>query len=118
MLSSSLTVLAFASNALAAPWNWPSWKHDWPSWAQPQNSHNAPYARIKNGTYMGVHSAEYNEDYFLGIPYAKAPVGDLRLRLPQSLDAKWQGVHEATEYSDACYGYGVCSVTKHKDGQD
>jgi len=38
---------------------------------------------------------------FLGIPYAQAPVGNLRWRDPQPL-AHWQGVREAKHYAGAC----------------
>jgi hypothetical protein len=30
----------------------------------------APVATVKNGSYAGVHSAGYNQDFFLGMPYA------------------------------------------------
>src|SRR5205814_1235060 len=43
----------------------------------------APYARIKNGLILG--STSNGVDTFLGIPYADPPVGNLRLRRPQSL---------------------------------
>jgi para-nitrobenzyl esterase len=38
---------------------------------------------------------------FLGIPYAKPPVGDLRFKLPQKNDA-WQGRHDATQWGNRC----------------
>lgn len=31
----------------------------------------APVATIKNGSYSGVHSSSYSQDFFLGIPYAQ-----------------------------------------------
>lgn len=31
----------------------------------------APVVDVKNGSYAGIHSAEYNQDFFLGMPYAK-----------------------------------------------
>lgn len=40
-------------------------------------------------------------DQFLGIPYAAAPVGDLRWRAPQPA-ARWHGVREATTLGNAC----------------
>ena len=36
-----------------------------------------------------------------GIPYAAAPVGDLRWRPPEEPDA-WDGVRSATQYGSAC----------------
>lgn len=66
-----------------------------------------PIVQVKNGTYRGVHSEQYNQDYFLGIPYAQPPVGNLRFRQAQSLNESWEGVHDAVEYSKECVGYGV-----------
>ncbi|UVS79170.1 carboxylesterase/lipase family protein [Actinokineospora sp. UTMC 2448] len=40
-------------------------------------------------------------DRFLGIPYAAAPVGELRWRPPGPV-ARWQGVREATRLSPRC----------------
>jgi carboxylesterase type B len=37
----------------------------------------APTAKTKNGTYEGFHVASYNQDLFLGIPYAQRPVGGI-----------------------------------------
>ncbi|KAL1649029.1 hypothetical protein SLS61_006552 [Didymella pomorum] len=67
---------------------------------------SGPTAHLKNGTYQGVHSPEYNQDYFLGIPFAQPPVGDLRFRVPAPLNSTWHGAKPATKYSSACYGYG------------
>jgi carboxylesterase type B len=66
----------------------------------------APTVRILNGTYEGVHSAEYDQDFFLGIPFAQPPVNDLRFRQAQSLNTSWTGSRKATEYSPECIGYG------------
>ncbi|KAJ1714947.1 hypothetical protein NYO67_2912 [Aspergillus flavus] len=68
-----------------------------------------PTARVLNGTYYGVHNDHYGQDLFLGMPYAQQPVGDLRLRTPQSLNESWTTPRNATEYSPACLGYGQTS---------
>ncbi|KAH9871832.1 hypothetical protein J1614_006089 [Plenodomus biglobosus] len=68
--------------------------------------HAAPTANVKNGTYYGVHSAAYNQDFFLGMPYAQPPVGNLRFRNPASLESSWDEAKAATQYSSECYGYG------------
>lgn len=65
-----------------------------------------PAAILKNGSYYGVHSPQHNQDFFLGVPFAQPPVGDLRLRRPQSLNSTWHGIRGATEYGYACVGYG------------
>ncbi|KAG7388900.1 hypothetical protein PHYBOEH_007663 [Phytophthora boehmeriae] len=61
---------------------------------------------IKNGSYYGVYQETYDQDLFLGMPYAQPPVGDLRFRNPQSLNTTWTNPKNATEYSAECYGYG------------
>lgn len=38
---------------------------------------------------------------FLGIPYAKPPVGDLRWRAPQAM-APWAGTRDATRFGSSC----------------
>lgn len=66
----------------------------------------APVVTIKNGTYYGSYNPTYNTDYFLGMPFAQAPVGDLRFRLPRPLNTSWIGSRNATEYGYECIGYG------------
>lgn len=51
----------------------------------------APTVTIKNGTIIGTHSSTYNEDLFLGIPYAQPPIDDLRFRIPQSINSSFTG---------------------------
>ena len=65
-----------------------------------------PTAQTINGTYQGVYSQSYNQDFFLGIPYAQPPLGQLRLAAPQPLKTSWAGIHTATQYSPECIGYG------------
>jgi carboxylesterase type B len=62
---------------------------------------SAPTVHVKNGTYVGVHSPEYNQDYFLGMPYAQPPVGSLRFRNPAALNASWSDARPATQYSES-----------------
>lgn len=66
-----------------------------------------PTAVIQNGTVSGVHSRTYQQDFFLGIPYAQAPVHGLRFRSSQSLNVTFNGTFHAHEYSPSCVGYGV-----------
>ena len=68
-----------------------------------------PTVTIKNGTYAGEYNAFYGEDYFLGMPYAQPPLGELRLNNPQSLNTSFSGVKQATAYYPQCVGYGVSS---------
>ena len=42
---------------------------------------------------------------FRGIPYARAPVGDLRWKLPQPMPP-FQSIYAATEFRQACFILG------------
>ena len=66
----------------------------------------SPVVTVKNGTLRGIHSNEWDQDYFLGIPYAQPPVGDLRFRWPRSIEKAYDGDRDATQYSYSCYQYG------------
>lgn len=91
-----LSVSFWACAALAAPA---------PS---PQGGYgsSSPTVTVKNGTLEGVHSEQYDQDYFLGIPFAQPPVGALRFRVPQSINTSWSETRSAKDYSAACVGYG------------
>src|ERR1700742_1626579 len=65
-----------------------------------------PTVQVKNGSYSGVHNPTYNQDLFLGMPFARPPVGDLRFNLPMSLNTTWKNAKNATQYGYECYGYG------------
>ncbi|KAF5718612.1 carboxylesterase family [Fusarium mundagurra] len=65
-----------------------------------------PRVTVKNGTYEGIYSPEYHQDFFLGLPYAQPPVGNLRFRVPRPLNSSFQSVHDAKAYPAACVGYG------------
>ncbi|OQE38381.1 hypothetical protein PENCOP_c008G00547 [Penicillium coprophilum] len=71
---------------------------------------SSPTVTVRNGTYTGVRSSTYNQDFFLGMPYAQQPVGNLRFTVPQSLNASWGDTRDATQYSDICVGYGPDSI--------
>lgn len=74
----------------------------------------SPTVTVRNGTYAGSHVSTYDQDLFLGIPYAQQPVGNLRFTVPHSLNTSWDGVRDAKEYSDICVGYGVSSSSVSK----
>lgn len=94
MISSLLAVAASTALLAASP-------------VAAQNSTDAPTVATLNGTYYGVHSEQYDQDFFLGMPFAQPPLGDLRWRLPKSLNETWDDERNATEYGWACVGAGV-----------
>jgi para-nitrobenzyl esterase len=58
-----------------------------------------PTARLDSGAIVGVTSGAVL--IFHGIPYAAAPVGDLRWRPPRPAEA-WRGVRDATRFGPSC----------------
>ncbi|MBL8549001.1 MAG: carboxylesterase family protein [Hyphomonadaceae bacterium] len=56
-------------------------------------------ARVTQGAIEGVR--QDGVDRFLGVPYAAAPVGELRWRAPVAAPA-WSGVRPAMEYGASC----------------
>lgn len=99
----ALTTTALLSGAvLAAPNRHPS------HWGPPggYGGSGTPSATISNGTVTGLHSSTYNQDFFLGVPFAQPPVGELRFTIPQSLNTTYNSTLEATAYAPECVGYG------------
>ncbi|KAF2086206.1 lipase [Saccharata proteae CBS 121410] len=75
-----------------------------------------PTANVLNGTYVGRSLPEWDQDIFLGIPFAQPPIGDLRFRWPQSLNTSFSGTRNATEYGHTCYQHrSSTSITTNMD---
>jgi len=58
--------------------------------------------RVEQGLLAGTNGSSADMRIYRGIPFAAPPVGDLRWRAPQPA-AKWQGVRQAAEFSNACW---------------
>jgi hypothetical protein len=66
----------------------------------------SPTVTVKNGTLRGLYSAEWDQDFFLGIPFAQPPLGPLRFKWPQTINSSYNGTRDATQYGYSCYQYG------------
>ncbi|KAK6338371.1 hypothetical protein TWF730_002435 [Orbilia blumenaviensis] len=64
-----------------------------------------PRASIRNGTVYGLRDRVWNQDFFLGIPYAQPPVGPLRFRPAQPLTGRNVKI-QAKKYGPHCHGLG------------
>ena len=60
---------------------------------------NTVRVTVEQGTLEGELKGSYM--IFRGVPYAKAPVGDLRFKAPQAPEA-WNGVRKALEFGPIC----------------
>jgi carboxylesterase type B len=67
----------------------------------------APTVKTLNGTYAGKYLDSWDQDAFLGIPYAQPPVGPLRFKWPQILDESFSETRDASQYGYSCYQYGT-----------
>lgn len=61
-----------------------------------------PTAHISNGTVNGRYLPGFDQDLFLGIPFANAP----RLANPTPLNDSWTTPFDASSYGHTCYGFG------------
>lgn len=65
--------------------------------------------KTENGMVKGYPSADQMNAVFKGIPYAAAPVGDLRWKAPQPAP-DWEGIYDAARFAHPC-----CQTLVHKN---
>lgn len=72
--------------------------------------------KTKYGALCGEKKAGFVQ--FLGVPFAKPPVGELRFRKPQPMDP-WEGVRQAKAYADYCFQPGKAdTMAKNVEGSE
>ena len=63
-----------------------------------KNPVKTPVLSLKYGDIQGVYSKDKEVMIYAGVPYAKAPVGDLRWRAPQEVE-KWSEVKDCSYFA-------------------
>lgn len=64
-----------------------------------------PIVTTRNGTIIGKYVETYNQDLFLGVPFAQPPIGNLRFNAPQPVNETWTTPLNATAYGAHCINY-------------
>lgn len=98
-----LALACFCSCSSAGPLSWNIFRP----------SANGPIVQTLNGTIQGLYNSQYKQDFFLAVPYAQAPVGNLRFRNPVSYNSTLSKL-PASVYAPMCIGYGVSEQSKMK----
>jgi hypothetical protein len=70
--------------------------------AQLKDLAHDPIVKTTNGSISGVFLPTYDQDAFLGIPFAAPPTGSLRFRAPQPLNDAWNDLRQAKTYGPGC----------------
>ncbi|KAG4222967.1 hypothetical protein PC116_g28559, partial [Phytophthora cactorum] len=72
-----------------------------------------PVVTVRNGSYEGLYLSVFEQDVFLGVPYAQDTGGPNRFRVPQSLNETWSGTRTAKAYGNACPDYHLSAEELH-----
>ncbi|KAG5861540.1 hypothetical protein JTB14_015720 [Gonioctena quinquepunctata] len=75
---------------------------------------------VSEGKLRGCEKTNYDGELivaFLGIPYAKPPVGELRFKAPQPPEP-WQGIKDATKVGNKCVQIDIESVSHSVSGSE
>ncbi|KAK2604059.1 hypothetical protein N8I77_007018 [Diaporthe amygdali] len=78
---------------------------------------NAPTVKTINGTFQGAKCSSNDVNSFLGIPYARPPVGDLRFAPPQSYNQTFDN-RQATQPPPACTQFNVAFSERGPQSED
>ncbi|MEV5030256.1 carboxylesterase/lipase family protein [Paenibacillus sp. LPE1-1-1.1] len=73
-----------------------------------------PLVSTKYGKLNGIRNTDVGVIQWLGVPYAKAPVGELRWRAPRELEA-WDSIVETTQYGNSCVQLANGSMVGNED---
>lgn len=79
---------------------------------------SAPTVTISNGALQGGKCPQTDINYFLSIPYANPPVGDLRFAAPQAYNQSFTETYNATNKAPACPQFGTFFVETGAQSED
>lgn len=66
-------------------------------------SNQSTLVSTQNGTIQGKYLEGFNQDAYLGVPFAQPPLGNLRFLPPQPYNSTWDDVKTFDQYGYACY---------------
>ena len=78
----------------------------------------APTVTVKNGTIQGATCPSTTAILYGSIPYAQAPVGDLRFAAPQPYDQKYKGTLDGTKQPPSCIQFGSAFIAPGLESED
>lgn len=66
------------------------------------NTKETEVLTLKNGDIKGLYTEDFDVEVYAGIPYAEAPIGDLRWKEPKA-KSNWDGVLDCTKFAPNSY---------------
>ena len=66
------------------------------------NTKETEVLALKNGDIKGLYTEDLDVEVYAGIPYAEAPIGDLRWKEPKA-KSNWDGVLDCTKFAPNSY---------------
>ncbi len=79
-------------------------------------AHAADEVSTEGGKLQGTTNGDHTVRIFKGVPFAAAPVGDLRWKAPQPTP-KWKGIRQADKFGSACLQTNVFGDIYFRDSQ-
>ena len=64
---------------------------------------------ISSGQIRGAETSAHGISAFLGIPFAKDPIGNLRWRAPEAAE-KWDGVKDCLDFGSSCWQMDISGI--------
>ncbi|CCH44004.1 Acetylcholinesterase [Wickerhamomyces ciferrii] len=83
-----------------------------------KRENSTPTVQIQNGTITGKYLDGFNQDAYLGIPFAEPPINELRFQPPQTYNNHWNDTQNFTEYGFACFASSGLDSRKLPQSED